>query len=376
MTKKRGNGEGSIYEHKRNGKKVGYRGSYTVYTPAGPKRCYVSGKTREEVRQKLAKMIADRDDGLVLDAGGQTVGQYLERWLESSVRGSVRASTHASYKRQVARYIIPTFGRVKLGKLTPAHVQHLYRDMQDRGLSARTIQYTHAVLHRALKQAKRWGIVNRNVAEDVDRPQLVRDEIRPLDHEQTRRLLQAAEGDRLQALYVVAVTAGLRPGEMLALRWSDVDLESGTLRINRALSNGEVAATKTPRSRRKIELSNTARAALRTHRKRQLEEQMQKAGLWKNHGLVFPSTVGTPLSHRNLVRSFKTLLKRADLPLGTRLYDLRHTCATLLLNNNVHPKYVQELLGHASISQTLDTYSHVLKGMDGGIGDAMDEAFG
>jgi integrase len=163
---------------------------------------------------------------------------------------------------------------------------------------------------------------------------------------------------------------------MLALRWSDVDLEAGTLRINRALSGGEFAATKTPRSRRKVELSNTARAALRAHRKRQLEEQMKKAGLWKDHGLVFPSAVGTPLSHRNVVRSFKALLTRAGLPADTRLYDLRHTCATLLLNSNVHPKYVQELLGHASIAQTLDTYSQVLKGMDGGIGDAMDAAVG
>jgi integrase len=219
-------------------------------------------------------------------------------------------------------------------------------------------------------------MVNRNVAEDVDRPQLKREEIQPLDREQTRRLLQAAEGDRLQALYVVAVTAGLRPGEMLALRWSDVDLEAGTVRVNRALSDGEFAAPKRPRSRRKIDLSGTARAALRAHRKRQLEEQMKRAGLWQDHNLVFPSTVGTPLCYRNVVRSFKALLKRAGLPIGTRLYNLRHTCATLLLNSNVHPKYVQELLGHASIAQTLNTYSHVLKGMDGGIGDVMDEAFG
>ena len=180
----------------------------------------------------------------------------------------------------------------------------------------------------------------------------------------------------MHALCVVVVTAGLRPGEMRALRWIDVDLEVGTLRINRALSDGEFAAPKTPRSRRKIELPDTARAALRAHRKRQLEERMKKAGLWEDHGLMFPSAVGTPLSHRNLVRSFKALLKRAGLPAGTRLYDLRHTCATLPLNSNVHPKYVQELLGHASISQTLDTYSHVLKGMDGGIGGAMDAALG
>jgi len=238
------------------------------------------------------------------------VGEYLKRWLNDSVKGSVRASTHASYERQVGRYIIPAIGRVRLEKLTPAHVQHLYREMQDRGLSARTVQYTHAVLHRALKQAKRWSMVNRNVAEDVDRPQLKRDEIQALDREQTRRLLQAAEGDRLQALYVVAVTADLRPGEMLALRWNDVNLEGGTLRINRALSDGEFATPKTSRSRRKTELSNTTRAALRAHRKHQIEERMQKAGLWEDHGLVFPSTVGTPLSHRNVVRSFKALLKR------------------------------------------------------------------
>jgi integrase len=156
----------------------------------------------------------------------------------------------------------------------------------------------------------------------------------------------------------------------------DFDVTSGSLRVNRALSDGKLAETKTKRSRRRIDLSAGSVAALKAHRKRQLEERMQKAELWRDNGFVFPSTVGTPLSHRNLVRTFKELLKRAELPQSIRLYDLRHTCATLLLNRNVHPKYVQELLGHASISQTLDTYSHVLKGMDGGIGGAIDEALG
>jgi len=372
MAKRRGNNEGSIYR-----RKDGYWvGQYGVETATGRKTRYIYGKRREEVREKLTKAIADRDGGFIFDDKNISVGKYLKRWLDDSVRGSVRASTHASYEGQVRRYIIPAIGCVKLGKLTPGHLQHLYREMQDRGLSARTVQYTHAVLRRTLKQAKRWGMVDRNVAEDVDPPRLKRGEIRPLDREQTRALLQAAEGDRLHALYVVAVTAGLRPGEMLALRWSDVDLEAGTLRINRALSGGEFVTPKTPRSRCKIELSNTARAALRAQRRHQLEEQMKKAGLWKDHELVFSSTVGTPLSHRNVVRSFKALLKRAGLPASTRLYDLRHTCATLLLNSNVHPKYVQELLGHASIAQTLDTYSHVLKGMDSRIGAAMDAAVG
>jgi integrase len=375
---KNGNGEGSIYEHKRNGKKVGYRGSYTVYTAAGPKRRYVSGKTREETRQKLTKAMADRDGGLVFDAGGQSVGEYLERWLETSVSGSVRESTYASYCRQARRYLVPTIGSVKLKKLSAMHVQGIYRSMLNRGLASRAVQYTHAVLHRALKQAVRWGLVPRNVCEDVNRPRLRREEMRPLDREQARCLLEAAEGDRFEALYVLAVRTGMRPGELLGLKWEDVDLDGngGSLRVNCALSDGKLAEPKRNRSRRRIDLSAGSIVALKVHRKRQLEERMQKAGLWRDHGLVFPSSVGTPLSHRNVVRAFKQLLKRASLPETVRLYDLRHTCATLLLNGNVHPKYVQELLGHASIAQTLDTYSHVLKGMDGGIGAVMDEALG
>src|SRR5215217_866384 len=333
-------------------------------------------KTRQEVSEKLNKALADRDGGLIFDVENLSVSEYLDRWLRDSVQGSVRASTYKSYEQQVRRYLKPSLGQMKLRKLGPMHVQGLYREMQDRGLSARTVQYAHAVLHRALEQATRWGMVSRNVADDVDTPQVKREEMRPLNRDETCALLKAAEGDRFEALYFVAVHTGMRPGEILALKWDDVDLESGTLQLNRALSDGEFTAPKTARSRRRIKLTTGSAKALRTHRKRQLEERMQKAGLWKDHGLVFPSTVGTPLSHRNVVRSFKTLLKRAGLPAGTRLYDLRHTCATLLLSRNVHPKYVQELLGHASVAQTLDTYSHVLKGMDGGISGAMDAAVG
>jgi integrase len=173
-------------------------------------------------------------------------------------------------------------------------VQGMYREMQDRGLAARTVQYAHAVLHRALKQARRWGMVSRNVAEDVDPPQVKREEIRPLNRDQTRVLLKAAEGHRLEALYIVAIHTGMRPGEMLVLKWDDVDFDSETLQLNRALSDGEFTAPKTARSRRRIKLTNESLKALRAHRKRQLEERMQRAGLWRDHGLVFPSSVGTP----------------------------------------------------------------------------------
>ncbi len=155
-----------------------------------------------------------------------------------------------------------------------------------------------------------------------------------------------------------------------------MELEADALQVKRALSpEGRFAATKTARSRRRIDLTPGSVEALKRHRKAQLEERQRRAGLWQDQDLVFPSSVGTPLSHRNAVRSFKGLLRRAELPETTRFYDLRHTCATLLLSRNVHPKFVQELLGHASIALTLDTYSHVLPGMGGAAG-AMHEALG
>src|ERR687893_415803 len=337
-TKSRANGDGDVFPRKsKAGKITSYRGAYVG--PDG-KRHYVSGKTKEEARKALRGARSGADQGLVFDAGRLTVAEYLDRWLKDSVQGSVRRSTYESYRRQVRRYITPAIGRVRLKALTPAHVQGLYREMQDRGLSARTVEYTHAVLHRALKQAVRWSMVPRNVCDAVDVPQVRREEMHPLTPEQARRFLDAARGERLEALYVVAVYAGLRPGELLALGWEDVDLDRGVLHVNRALSDGEFATPKTKRSRRRIDLSAGSIAALKRHRMCQLKDRMVRAGLWRDHGLVFPSDVGTSLSHRNVVRSFKAVL------------------------------------GHASIAQTLDTYSHVLEGMDSGIGSAMDAAVG
>lgn len=375
MARRRGNGEGTISRRK-DGR---WEGKYTVHTPAGPKRRALYGQTRAEVAEKLAKAISDRSSGLSnFDAGSITVGEYLERWLNDSAKGSVRASTHVSYEGQLRRYVVPVLGNVKLKKLTAAHVQGLYRSMQDSGLSPRTVRYAHAVLRRALKQAMRWGMIPRNPCDDADPPKAGRDEMKPLDREQARQLISVArsDGDRLEALWLLALHTGMRPGELLGLKWEDVDLEARTLLVRRTLSpQGVFAAPKTARSRRRIDLTTGSIETLRRHRKAQLEERLARAGLWQDQDLVFPSSVGTPLSHRNAVRAFKSLLQRAKLPETTRFYDLRHTCATLLLSRNVHPKYVQELLGHASIALTLDTYSHVLPGMGGAAG-AIDEALG
>lgn len=347
MSGKRGNGEGSIYQRK-DGRWVG---QYTVQTADGLKYRYIYGKARTDVAKKLTKAMADRDGGLIFDAGSLTVAEYLDRWLTDSVKGSVKAVTFGSYSALVRNHISPALGRNKLKSLTPAHLQGFYRSKLDSGLSPRSVQYMHTVLHRALKQAVRWSLIPRNVSEAVDPPKVQREEIRPLSREGAKKLLQTARetGDRLEALYVLAVHSGLRQGEMLGLRWEDVDLEAGTLQVRRTLTGVEsgspvFTAPKTTKSRRSVKLTAGALEALKLHRKRQLEERMKHADFWQDHGLVFTTEVGTPLNRHNLTqRSFKPLLKEADLP-NIRFHDLRHTCATLLLSRGQHPKFVQELL--------------------------------
>src|SRR4051812_20929632 len=214
---KKGNGEGSIYEHKRNGKKVGYRGAYWVYTADGPKRRYVQGKTRAEVNNKLTKALADRNRGVVFDARSLTVGEYLERWLMTCVKGTVRPSTFEGHKHIIRPYIVPALGRLKLKNLNPAHVRSLYREKLDTGLSAATVRKLHSILRKALKQAVLDGLVPSNVCDAVKPPKVERKEINPLDREQAKALLEVARGNRLEALYVLAVHTGMREGELLGL---------------------------------------------------------------------------------------------------------------------------------------------------------------
>jgi integrase len=374
---KRGNGEGSISRRK-NG---GWCAQYTVYTSGGRKRRTLYGKTRQEVATKLSKALADREGGLTFDAGTTTVGEYLTRWLSHSVRDTVSQKTYERYESIVRVHLSPALGAIRLKTLTPGHVRGLYREKLDAGLAPRSVLHIHRTLSKALKQATDDGLIPRNAASSVKPPRPRSEEIQPLSRDQVRTFLDTIRGDRMEALYVLAVTAGLRQGELLALKWEDVDLEgtNPTLEVRRSLSETRGRRSfVTPKSGRgrHLRLSRWAVSALRTHRKRQLEERVRKAGLWEDNGLVFPSEVGTPMSGRNLYRAFKIRVKRASLPQTLRFHDLRHTCATLLLRQGVNSKFVQELLGHADISLTLNTYSHVLPDMGDAAAGGMDAALG
>ncbi len=379
MSRKRGNGEGSITKRK-DGR---YMARYTVHTAKGLKRKTVYGRTRKEAAEKLARALSDSAGGIFYDDENLTVGEYLDGWLKGSVRGTVRQSTYDRDEYLVNYHVKPVLGRHRLNKLSPAHVQGFYSGRLDAGLSSSTVHKIHTVLHKALSQAVAWSLVPRNVTEAVKPPAPSPREMRPLTTDEARRLLDAARGDRLEALYILAITTGMRQGELLGLKWSDVDLEepeNGSLCVRRTLTRIDggkrvvLGEPKTRKSRRTLRLTPEAVQILRRH----LELQMEEIGLlgdrYGDQGLVFTTEAGTPVNPSNLrQRSFAPLLRRAGLP-PIRFHDLRHTCATLLLAQGTHPKFVQELLGHATIAITLDTYSHVLPGMGDQTVRAMQDA--
>src|SRR5215216_2044437 len=260
-TKQSGNGTGTVYPRKnKEGKVTGYRGSY--FTADGRRR-YLSAKTKTEARRALRQAMADADRGLIFDADSLKVGEYLVRCLADSVSDTVKATTFERYEQITRIHLKPALGRVKLKALTPAHVRGLYREKLEAGSSARTVRYIHTTLHKALKQAVMDGFIPRNATEAVKPPQPSREEMHPLTPEQAKLLLQVAHetGNRLGALYVLAIHTGLRQGELLGLKWDDVDLDDGSLQVRRTLTitkDGPVfTSPKTAGSRRSVKLTHS-----------------------------------------------------------------------------------------------------------------------
>jgi|SRR5579875_1276559 len=357
---RRGKGEGSVFYHEARQRWVAQA---TYWQDGQRKRLWKTARTRAEAVQILRQALAQLDRGVPPPPERETVARFLERWLEDVVRPTVRPKTYASYRQLVRLYLLPGLGSLRLAQLTPADVQRFLNAQLARGLAPRTVAYLHAILRRALGQAEKWGLVARNVARLVTPPHVQRTEVQPLTVAQVRRLLATAQDDRLAALYILAVSLGLRQGELLGLRWQDVDLERGTLSVQYQLQRVDgrlqLIAPKTARSRRTLELPAPVVAALRAHQRRQHAERLAAGPAWQESGLVFTSAHGTPLDPRNVVRHFHGLLAQAGLP-PKRFHDLRHTAASLLLAEGVDIRVVQQILGHSQIALTANLYAHVM----------------
>ena len=368
---RRGVQEGSIYQRS-DGRWVGVL--HVGYSGGKRQRKSFYGTTRAVVAAALAAAVRDRQLGKRPIPEKEKMGDFLNRWLEDTAKRSVRLTTYTGYEVSLRKHIIPEIGDVRLARLSADDLDGLYARLLDKGLAPKTVRLAHGVLHRALAHAQRRGAVAVNVADAVDPPSVPRREFRTLSPEEATRLLQAALPDRLYALYVLALTCGLRQAELLGLRWRDVDLSGAVLSVRqqvyRLAGEWHYTEPKTAAGRRTVSLSGACVEALRERRLAQTKERL-RAATWEDNDLVFANSEGRPMAKQALLRQFKTLLKRAGLPY-MRFHDLRHACASLLLAEGIHPKVVQERLGHASIATTMDTYSHVMPSLQADAAERMD----
>jgi integrase len=336
--------------------------------------------TKKDAEQYRNKAIREKDLGTFIEPSPITVDDYMKKWLETAARPRLRDNTYREYEGLLCRYVSPTLGGKRLSDVRPLDIQSLYTTMSEKNLSARTVRFTHSVLSSAFKQAVRWRMLLQNPCGSVELPRKVSQEMQSLTPIEAARFLAEAAGDRWVALFVLALATGLRPSEYFGLKWSDVDLEQGLVTVQRSLiwrsyKRGDwyFGEPKTPRSRRRIPLPDSVVRALIQHKRRQAEERLKGGAAYKNLDLIFATSEGQPLIRLNVIQKhFKPILERAKLPATLRLYDLRHTCATLLLAANENPKVVSERLGHSSITLTMDVYSHVLPDMQQGASDKLE----
>lgn len=373
---KRANGEGSIQERE-DGKCVV---RFSVRDASGKlRRIKRVTRNKTEAREILRQLRKQHEDGVDITSADLTVEVFLTRWLEDNVRPSVRRRTYDNYESMVRVRLVPHIGGIKLRKLNPASIQKMYTDLSESGLSPRSVHHTHRALHKAMKHALRQGMIARNPCEAVDPPRAQGSEMKTLSSEQVGILLSGTEGQRFHALYVLAVTSGLRMGELLGLRWSDVEFDNRRLMVRRSLQKTKdgfaFVEPKTAKSRRTVMLTDRALSALRTHRQHQLEDRLALGPAWEDQDLVFTSEIGGPMDPGNCAAIFKRALRRLELP-DIRFHDLRHTCASLLLSAGTHPKVVSEMLGHSTIVLTLDTYSHVIPVMHSEAAETMERILG
>ena len=346
--------------------------SYRVrisYQEDSGKRQQISKTASSKGRaEKLrTQILSELDKGIFAKPSKLTVGAYIEQWLKSYVASTVAPRTFESYSYISNTHVIPALGNIKLCNLRPQHLQRLYADKLQQGLSPRTVQLLHVTMHKALKTAIKTGLLSRNPIDLVDPPKVERHEMQTMTEEDISRFLNEARKGDYYSLFYIYLFTGIRRSEALALRWSDVDLLGCQLSINKTMQvlNNKVTfkSPKTPNSRRLVALSPSTCVVLRLHREAQNKIRKYKEDLpVSDDDLVFCQSDGKPYLPNTISHAWIKLTKRCGLE-GVRLHDARHTHATLLFKSGVSAKVIQERLGHSSVAFTMNTYAHVSPGM-------------
>jgi integrase len=348
VAKRRSKGEGTIYFNDCIDRWVAQ-----ITLPNGQRKSK-SSKVQKEVRDWLIDQQNKLRQGLYVADDQIKLGDFLDRYMEDVAKHSLRPRTYNRNYGIIRNHIKPHLGNIKLNALRPDQVQTFYTKKLNEGLSKRTVQYIHAVLHKALNQALKWGLVIRNVTDLVEKPRPKRKTFTTWSADEVNQFLEAVSDHRWYPIYALAVYTGMRRGEILGLHRKDINLEKGVLHVKHQVSAIRsqglvITEPKNEKARRPITLSQSVLDILKAH----LEL------IDDGPALVFTTSTGKPISGRNILRHFKKVVAQTGLP-EIRFHDLRHTHATLLLAAGVHPKVVQERLGHSQISLTLDTYSHVI----------------
>jgi len=373
---RRGRHEGGLYKRKSDGLWVG---NVSLGQDAEGKRIRkdVYGKTKKEAKEKMQQLQQDAMNGLPIKLEKVTVGQHFENWLRAK-KGEVKKTTHASYSRIYSKHVKPQFGHLQLRDLCYMKINALYEQMDQKDLSARTVNYVCFILRAGLEDAVKKGLIPNNQAKLAAGRKQEKKEARFLTQEEMKRLLRACEGNRLGDAFILALHTGLRPGELLGLSWGAVNLEGKRLIVRQALheESGELWLddVKTHAGRRTISLSDAAIAALERQQQRQLDEFLALPDRWKNENdLVVTNTEGGLLSRTDAgKRYFKPITEKANL-INVTMHTLRHTHATALIYQGVDIKTISRRLGHEDVAFTLQVYGHLLPGQDDKAAVAMDE---
>ncbi len=368
MTKRRGNNEGSLYHRK--------DGLWCAQISLGGRRLTKYAKTQKECREWIKETISKIDGGLTFEATQLTLERFFELWLNGKEL-SRRPGTVDNYRKITNSYILPKMGQMRLQEIQPTHIKQLYLVLKKEGKGARSVQAVHVVLHCALKQAVREGLLGRNPLDAVDRPRVEQTEFQVLTEEQARQLLAVASESLFETVFHLALITGMRKGELLGLKWSDLDPTKGTIFIQRQLQylkpDGYILVPpKTKAGRRQLKLGQSMLAQLEKHRIHQELLKATAADKWQENDLIFTSSIGTYMDQSKVSKEFKRLLKKAGLP-NLRFHDLRHTSLSLLLEMGTPVNTVQRRAGHSKASVTVDVYGHAMAGSQNQAADRMDE---